>query len=304
MTLGLVATLVVATPLVAKAVTFGDGLSHVIDAANSFPLEEVKVFDGPGPSTTTLVLADGGQLGFGVTAFDTSVVNVIGGDYGSTTWVEAMDASVFTMSGGAIRRITTRDTSRAHVLGGELTGVGSASTAAAGGSSQMTISGGTTMGDVVAWETAILRVEGGDLSLMRSAGDATATLDGGNVAENLEAFSQSSLVMLSGTVGGDARTAGTGYLEIRGGEIVGGLVALETSTIAVVGEDFNLPMGDISTLTGTLTGVLADGTPLSINFGRASTASIVLLPIPEPSTLILFTVGAVGLLGWGWRRKR
>ena len=59
------------------------------------------------------------------------------------------------------------------------------------------------------------------------------------------------------------------------------------------GSDFNLPFGDITATSGTLTGILADGTPLNVDFGRASTATITL--VPEPSTALLLAAGLVGL---------
>ena len=78
-------------------------------------------------------------------------------------------------------------------------------------------------------------------------------------------------------MGGDVRAAGTGYLQIRGGELVGEIVALESSTITIVGGQFNLLLGELTELSGTLTGLLADGTPLNTNFSRASTATITLV---------------------------
>ena len=63
----------------ASAVTFDDGLVHVIDAANSFPLETVFV----GPSTTTVIVVAGGEIstreGVGIFASGTAVVNMSGG---------------------------------------------------------------------------------------------------------------------------------------------------------------------------------------------------------------------------------
>jgi hypothetical protein len=46
----------------AAAITFDDGLVHVIDAGNSYPFESVFVADGPGPSITGLWLVDGGEI--------------------------------------------------------------------------------------------------------------------------------------------------------------------------------------------------------------------------------------------------
>jgi hypothetical protein len=52
------AALVLATSVVqpAHAITFDDGMVHVIDAANSFPFEATFVDDGPGPTTTTVTV--------------------------------------------------------------------------------------------------------------------------------------------------------------------------------------------------------------------------------------------------------
>ncbi len=54
-------TVVASSP--AKAIIFDDGQVYVIDAANSFPFESVDVRNGPGVSTTTLELVDGGDIG-------------------------------------------------------------------------------------------------------------------------------------------------------------------------------------------------------------------------------------------------
>jgi len=52
-----------AGPSHSSAVTFADGQVHIIDAASSFPLDDVEVLDGPGGSQTTVRLVEGGQIG-------------------------------------------------------------------------------------------------------------------------------------------------------------------------------------------------------------------------------------------------
>jgi hypothetical protein len=51
-------------------------------------------------------------------------------------------------------------------------------------------------------------------------------------------------------------------------------------------------------LDGTATG------GLDITAGTGLVVSVVLTQIPEPTTLALFGAGAVGLLGFGWRRRQ
>jgi hypothetical protein len=62
----------------AQAITFDDGLVHVIDAGNSYPFEGVEVHDGPGASSTTVEFLDGGEIGSGLLAFDSSIVRMSG----------------------------------------------------------------------------------------------------------------------------------------------------------------------------------------------------------------------------------
>jgi hypothetical protein len=44
----------------AAAITFDDGLVHVIDAANSFPFESVEAIDSASGDLTTVNVVDGG----------------------------------------------------------------------------------------------------------------------------------------------------------------------------------------------------------------------------------------------------
>ena len=65
-----------------KAVTFADGLVHVIDAANSFPFEGAIVQDSLGGLGTTVNVVPGGDIGSGrehqVELFGSSVLNMSG----------------------------------------------------------------------------------------------------------------------------------------------------------------------------------------------------------------------------------
>src|SRR5262245_9932939 len=84
----------------AEAVSFADGGTHVVDAANSFPFESATVADGPGATTTTVDLVSGGAIatqgGSGLDAFGSSHVNVSGGSLGG--FLIAHDASQVSIS--------------------------------------------------------------------------------------------------------------------------------------------------------------------------------------------------------------
>ena len=61
----------------------------------------------------------------------------------------------------------------------------------------------------------------------------------------------------------------------------------------------NFPLGDIVATSGTLTGTLADGTLINIDFARASTATITL---PEPSAMTALGSG-IAMLALLYRRR-
>jgi hypothetical protein len=91
---------------------------------------------------------------------------------------------------------------------------------------------------------------------------------------------------------------------------VGGddLLASDSSTITIVGYDFkvngiHVPYGELTELSGRLTGTLASGESIGNIFyqgGGAYTGTIRL--VPEPSTALLFALGLVGLAVGGRRR--
>ncbi len=241
----------------AHAITFADGLTHTIDAGNSYPFESVVVRDGAGAVPTTLNLVSGGMIGTGngnpLTTYNHSVVKISGGQWGATAGF--FDSSIVSVTGG------------------------SPGTMVAAGSSTLTFSGGTT--DFLGGNTnSSITVLGGTIDRLFIEGASVATLYAGTI---------------TGNVGFAIETRGTTHLSIFGGGFPS-LVSIDQSTVEIIGSGFNLPLGNITALSGTLTGSLSDGTPLNISFGRASTATITL--VPEPNTGLLVMTGILGLAAW------
>jgi hypothetical protein len=152
-------------------------------------------------------------------------------------------------------------------------------------------------GHVVARDGGVVSVLGGAIAggLGSNGSDcgvpSVVNVSGGSVAGGLSA---SALAFVSGgEIAGDVTASGSGEIEISGGSIGGMLVALDDAEIRVLGGDFNHPLGAISDTSGTLTGVLADGTPIDVPFGRASSATIL---VPEPSPELVHLAALAGLL--------
>lgn len=73
---------------------------------------------------------------------------------------------------------------------------------------------------------------------------------------------------------------------------IGNVVAVDETLFHIFGNSFNHPLGELDT-SGTLTGFLENGSPLDIDYGRATTATIRLIQAPEPSKPMLSAV-AIG----------
>lgn len=226
----------------ASAVTFADGQLHVIDAANSFPFEPAIVADGPSEAATTLSIVDGGEIG---TVTEDSL-SAEGHSIVTMTGGEigrnlfARHSSLVTVSGGLIRDFLAADgDSTVEILGGSHNGL------LAGGSSRVSIRDGTLS----------------NMFVLRSDGSALVRILGGAL------------------VGEKFMAEDASKLEILGGSIQVTLLALEQSSITIVGRGFNYPVGPLPS-SGTLIGTLADGTPIATTFGHASGATITLVDAP------------------------
>ncbi len=130
----------------------------------------------------------------------------------------------------------------------------------------------------------------------QGAGPAFLELrEGGVIDGNLTASGQSAVAIAGGRLVGDLIGADAARASLRGGEIFGDLYAWDQSIIEIHGTDFNLPLGELGDALGRITGVLLDGTPISVDFEREVGATIRL--IPEPDAQLLAGVALMTLSG-------
>ena len=171
-------------------------------------------------------------------------------------------------------------------------------------SSRVNISGGIVQGGYLTFnEYAVLNMTGGTITgSLFLFSDHPSSISGGELLGSttyIEANTQ--LDVTGGQFQHDLQVQNFASLFIRGGTLNGDLRALDFSTTRIFGSGFNFPLGDVSATSGVLTGTLADGTPLDVDFSRASLARITLTLIPEPATAPLIWGGLVAL---GIRRRR
>lgn len=182
--------------------------------------------------------------------------------------VSVRDSSILTMRGGNIGGISTFDLARLNVFGGELGQEDDGGQLHSYGSSVVSVFGGAIFDDVTAYDSSAVRIIGG------------------RVGEGANAEDSSRVDVFGGTID-----------ELRSGSPTG--QGTHACILSVYGTDFNYSYGAIHEPSGTLTGILANGDPIEATFEIYDNASIVLL-VPEPSSVLLLSVAALGILGSVW----
>lgn len=299
-------TAVLATKPAVAATIYLDGLVHTI---STDLVDEVIINDSGGGNPTTVNYVSGGKSQ-GLTVWDNSFANLsddatitsggfstnnnatitISDDVVINNQVTAQDNSTVNWSGGSFFALGTfdmLDTSMTTITDGEfhapLRAFESASISISGGTfndyvygiggvpatkPKIDISGGTFLGEILAQGGSQIDIFGGTLTSIRAAQSSSV----------IRLFGSNFLATCDKSLGG-----------------VGG-VSCQTGEIVLLG------FGTISSqFGGTITGTLADGTPLNIEAGNVLTDFIILAPIPIPAAFWLFA-SALGFLGW-MRRK-
>ncbi len=153
-----------------------------------------------------------------------------------------------------------------------------------------------------AFGASTVTISGGSVIYASAYDTGTLNLLGGSV-EYLQGYDSSTVNILGGVIGDCLSALDSSVVNISGGRIYEGIYARDASIITIAGSGFNYPYGEIPDASGILTGTLANGDPISNPFDIYDDASIV-LAVPEPSTLVLLGMGALGLAACAWRRRR
>ncbi len=209
------------------------------------------------------------------TAGDPTTLNVLSGATLGVTQV--FDSSVLNVQAGAtfVNTISGQDTSSVNVFGGDIFQVDLLNQSVGDISGGAFSCGGRCVG---LFDTAEVSISGG--------------VFGNSGGISILAQEESTAMITGGTFQGDVRAANDSSVDILGGNL-SEVTATENAVITFFGDDFIALEGGIPVLTGfgeiidsfngTITGTLADDTPLDITaLNGVVSSKIVLAPASTP----------------------
>lgn len=245
----------------ATAVVFDDGGVHLIDRGHSFPAEAVVVADGPGGAATTVRIENGSQVataacagaGFckALTISGASLVEIRGGDVGGL--VEVEDDAKLSISGGRIDSVRTRNRASVEISAG-------------------------TLGRLHVRDGRSVLITGAEIHEFFAEGLRTSAWITDGEFFSFSVDSASRVTILGGSFYDGVGAGESAQVVITGGTFAGALVVSDRAKLSVLGTAFNFPFGELKVaLAGRLTGELADGTNLEVDFRRDASATLALV---------------------------
>jgi len=254
-----------------------------------------QVRGGYSNNTATVTISNGsftgGEAGFH--SSDTSEVNVSGGTFNAPFAFFANGNSTAELSGGIFTGSTdafqVSGTSRAVIRNGTFSGTVVGVRSTFGG--DLEVNGGFISGELAGFAnmTSKTRIRSGHfdgtVNGFRAADTAMVEVEGGTFIggeDGLKADGASEVVIRGGTFSGDYGFYGIddATTEFFGGSFSGAELDVLIENAAVVrvyGYGFNLPLGEVTDESGTLSGTYFDGTPFSFGFERYDNSVIELV---------------------------
>jgi hypothetical protein len=226
----------------------------------------------------------------GLDAARTAVLAIEGGTFRASDSLEGAPAAVIggraTISGGLFEG--------GDGVGGSVIDSPGSGLAVAGGTVEIT--GGTIRGGLARPAGSSAPIRGRSVETF---GPESALVVEGGLLEGDLLVSEGVAEIRGGTIVGDLIATLGGVIDLAGGTVTGDLVTTDAaSLIRVRGRD-------LAVMGGLLTGTLLDGTPIALRLSLASPAALVLTPLPPAGLLAaggLVVLAAVG--GVGRRRAR
>jgi hypothetical protein len=296
---------------------YSDGLDHTASGT----ISDVLITDSPAHVATTVHFVAPTSV-LNLLVQQTSVGDVQAGDFsgadflnyargqisgGKISFATLHDSSSFKMTGGNASFITTLDWSKLQFSGGTASHI-----AVRDGSNAILDAGSASkISDLTVYDRASATISSGQFSSASALGDFNTN--------QIPAGGHSWLFIQGGDIGTSLGGAG-GVVTILGGAVntilpgdfstynlFGGTVnSMSLSPNSIVNiYGFNLVRS-----AGSISGILANGTPIQASINQSGNAIVNLynlpgspnpVPIPEPASMILFGIASVGL---GLARKR
>ena len=249
------------------AVVYDDGEVHIIDF---FLYDSLFVINSDTGEPTTANIIDGGYVYSDSHVHGDSEITIDGGSVASDLFT--YDSSSLNITGGVVHQLTISNNSRAIITGGSI------------------------QYRLFVYNDAIVEIYDGSIGEigrdLYASNNAKVFIYGGTIGGHLESNNYAEVSISGGSIDYDLIADDDSQVIISGGYIGRSLITHHDSQVVIIGTNFNYPLGYISNTTGTLTGTLANGDPIDVEFIREGNGAILLT---SPKTADLFLDGSVNL---------